>query len=74
MRDTETQAEGKTGSTWVARCGTRSRVSRTMPRAEGSAKPLSLPGRPEGGCYKLIVLVILQVNMYNSAKNKGKTF
>ena len=44
MRDTEreaeTQAEGEAGSIQGARCGTRSRVSRIMPWAEGSAKPL----------------------------------
>ena len=50
MRDTErereamTQAEGEAGSMQGARHGTRFRVSRITPWAEGSAKPLSHPG------------------------------
>ena len=50
MRDTErekeaeTQAEGEVGSRQGAQHGTRSRVSRVTPWAEGCAKPLSNPG------------------------------
>ena len=52
MRDTErekeaeTPAEGEAGSMQGARCGTRYRVSRITPWAEGGAKPLSHPGCP----------------------------
>ena len=50
MRDTEkeaeTQAEGEAGSMQGARRGTRSRVSRITPWAEGKAKPLGHPGCP----------------------------
>ena len=42
MRDAEREA----GSMQGARCGTRSRVSRIMPLAEGGAKPLSHQGCP----------------------------
>ena len=45
-REAETQAEGEAGSMQGARHGTRSRVSRITPWAEGSAKPLSHPGCP----------------------------
>ena len=45
-REAETQAEGEAGSMQGARCGTRPRVSRITPWAEGSAKPLSHPGIP----------------------------
>ena len=40
-RGTETQAEGEAGSVQGAQRGTRSRVSRIRPWAEGSAKPPS---------------------------------
>ena len=43
-REAETQAEGEAGSMQGAQRGTRSRVSRIMLWAEGSAKPLSHPG------------------------------
>ena len=50
MRDTEkeaeTRAEGEAGSMQGARRGTRSRVSRVTPWAEGGAKLLSHPGCP----------------------------
>ena len=50
MRDTErkeeTQADGEAGSMQETRRGTRSRVSRITPWAEGSTKPLSPPGLP----------------------------
>ena len=45
-REAETQAEGEAGSMQGARRGTRSRVSRIMPWAEGSAKLLNHPGCP----------------------------
>ena len=45
-RETETQAEGEAGSMQGARSGTRSRVSRIRPWAEGSAKLLSHVGCP----------------------------
>ena len=45
-REAETQAEGEAGSMQGARRGTRSPISRIMPWAEGSAKPLSHPGCP----------------------------
>uniref|UniRef100_A0A8P0PKT3 JAZF zinc finger 1 n=1 Tax=Canis lupus familiaris TaxID=9615 RepID=A0A8P0PKT3_CANLF len=48
-REAETQAEGGAGSTQGARRGTRSRVSRITPRAEGGAKPLGHPGCPKEG-------------------------
>ena len=40
-REAETQAEGEAGSMQGARYGTRSRVSRITPWAEGHAKPLT---------------------------------
>ena len=43
-REAETQAEGEAGSVQGARRGTRSRVSRIMPWAEGSAKLLGHRG------------------------------
>ena len=53
MRDThrerQTQAEGEAGSVQGAWGGTRFRVSRITPWAEGSAKPLSHPGCPIPG-------------------------
>ena len=39
-RERETQAEGEAGSMWGPWHGTRSRVSRITPQAEGGAKPL----------------------------------
>ncbi|CAK7301063.1 hypothetical protein VULLAG_LOCUS8751 [Vulpes lagopus] len=42
----QTQEEGEAGSVRGARCGTRSRDSRTTPWAEGGAKPLRHPGIP----------------------------
>ena len=47
QREAETQAEGEAGPMQGARRGARSQVSRIMPRAEGSAKPLSHRGCPE---------------------------
>ena len=45
MRDTEreaeTQAEGEAGSMQGARCGSRSRVSRSRPEPRADAQPLS---------------------------------
>ena len=46
-RERERQAEGEAGSMQGAQCGTRSRVSRIMPWAEGGAKSLSHPGCPQ---------------------------
>ena len=48
MRHTEaeTQAEREAGSVQGARRGTRSRISRIRPWAEGGAKPLGHPGIP----------------------------
>ena len=46
MRDTEREAEGEAGSTQGARRGTRTRVSRIRPQAEGGATPLSHPSCP----------------------------
>ena len=48
-REAETQAEGEAGSMQGAWRGTRSRVSRIRPWAEGGAKPLSHPGCPSTG-------------------------
>ena len=45
-REAETQAEGEAGIIQRAQRGTRSRVSRIRPWAEGGAKPLSHPGCP----------------------------
>ena len=45
-KERRTQAEGEAGSMQGARCGTRFWVSRIMPWAEGSAKPLGHPGCP----------------------------
>ena len=45
-REAETQAEGEAGSMQGAQRGTQSQVSRIMPWAEGSAKPLSHRGCP----------------------------
>ena len=49
----ETQAEGEAGSMQGARHGTRSRVSRITPWAEGGAKPLS-----HRGCPKVFLLIL----------------
>ena len=46
QREVETQAEGEAGSMQGAQCGTRSRVSRVTPWAEGGTKPLSHLGYP----------------------------
>ena len=43
-KEAETQAEGEAGSMQEARRGTLSLVSRIMPWAEGSTKPLGTPG------------------------------
>ena len=48
-REAETQAEGEADSMQGAHHGTRSRVSRITPWAEGGAKPLSHPGCPDVG-------------------------
>ena len=45
-REAETQPEGEAGSMQGVRHGTRSRVSRITPWAEGGAKPLRHPGCP----------------------------
>ena len=45
-REAETQEEEEAGSTQGARHGTPSGVSRIIPWADGSAKPLSHPGCP----------------------------
>ena len=45
-REREMQAEGEAGSMQGAQRGTRSRVSRITPWAEGGAKPLSHQGCP----------------------------
>ena len=45
-REAEAQAEGEAGSMQGARCGTRSRVSRIMSWAKGSAEPLDHLGCP----------------------------
>ena len=45
-REVETQAEGEAGFMQGTQRGTRSRVSRIMLWAKGSAKPLSHPGCP----------------------------
>ena len=55
-REAETQAEGEAGSMQRAWRGTRSRVSRIMPWAVGSAKPLYHQGCP---VYYLLYLGIL---------------
>ena len=44
--ESETQAEGEAGSMQGARRGTRFRVSRITPWAEGGTKPLNPPGCP----------------------------
>ena len=51
-RDAETQAEGEAGSMQGARRGTRSRVSRIRPWAEGGAQPLSPRAAQEGTLLK----------------------
>ena len=59
MKDTyterEAQAEGEAGSMQGARRGTRSRVSRITPWAEGGAKPLS-----HRGCPYFLLLIAAQ--------------
>ena len=45
-KNAETQVEGEAGSVQEAWRGTRSRVSKITPWAEGSAKPLSHLGCP----------------------------
>ena len=57
------QAEGEAGSTQGALRGTRSRVPRIKPWAEGGAKPLSHPGCP--------VVIIINYGGY-TLFNKGK--
>ena len=51
-REAETQAEREEGSMQGAERGTRSRVSRIIPWAEGGAKPPSPPGLPSPGILK----------------------
>ena len=51
-REAETQAEGEAGSMQGAQNGTRFRVSRITPCAEGGAKPLSHPGSPDVIIFK----------------------
>ena len=58
QREAETQAEGEAGSMQGARCGTRSRVSRIMPRAAGGAKPLCHRGCPVF-CFKCIFKILM---------------
>ena len=53
-REAETQAEGEAGSMQGARRGTRSRVSRITPWAEGGAKPLSQLGCPISQTFKTL--------------------
>ena len=69
-REAETQAEGKPGSMEGVQCGTRSRVSRIMPWAEGGTKPLSNRGCPILGILLQnnlqVLLSDMQVIMYKS--------
>ena len=63
-RETETKAEGEAGSMQGAQCGTPSRVSSITPWAEGGAKPLSHPGCPDLGIFKIIVNIFLLLLNY----------
>ena len=67
MRDTEreaeTQAEGEAGSMQGAQRGTWSQVSRIMPWAEGSTKPLSQLGCPEHLLFILALIPALNNNI-----------
>ena len=61
MRDTQREREAETGkgkavSMQGAHRGTRSRVSRIRPWAEGGAKPLSHPGLPGMCLFKLLTV------------------
>ena len=57
MRDTqidaETPAEGEAGSTQGARCGTRSRVCRITPWAEGRHQTSEAPRHPKVGLFNV---------------------
>ena len=68
-RETETQAEGETGSMQGARSGTRSQVSRIPPWAEGSAKPLS-----HRGCPRIIIKKISVNTIQSHFKRKGPAY
>ena len=62
-REAETQAEAEASSMQGARqCGTQSRVSRIIPRAEGGAKPLSHQGCPIRHFYLDIRVDAVAVN------------
>ena len=65
MRDieAETRAEGEAGSMQGAQCGTRSRVSRITPWAEGGAKPLSHPGCPRMGLNSSVISWLSRVGV-----------
>ena len=60
-REAETQAEGEAGSMQGAWHGTWSWVSRIMPWAEGSTKPLSHLGCPTFSFFSFILILIIVI-------------
>ena len=64
--ETETQAERAIGSMQGAWRGTRSEVSRIMPRAEGSTKPQSHPGFPLPNIlkyfFRVVIVIAISIN------------
>ena len=73
-RESETQTEGETGSMQGAPRGTRFRVSRIRPRAQGGAKPLSHSGCPKRVAvfsnvkYILIIVIVKLFFIYSICK------
>ncbi|KAM8944222.1 uncharacterized protein AAEQ78_013124 isoform 1-T2 [Lycaon pictus] len=70
-REAETQAEGEAGSMQRARRGTRSRDSRIMPWAAGSAKPLRHRGCPRNLSKRLVCYVCYGYQNIKDNPEKG---
>ena len=70
-REVETQAEGEAGSIQGAWRETRSQVSRIMPWAEGSTKPLIYPGCPHQCFRDQVVLWFSNPTANNPRVPKG---
>ena len=62
-REAETQAEGEAGSMQGARHGTRSRVSRTTPWAEGRRQTTEPPGLPEAFLFKKTIFIFMYCHL-----------
>ena len=68
QREGETRAEGEAGLMQGAGRGTRSRVSRITPWAEGGAKPLSHPSCPK---FMLLNTILPLRNISHALKDIG---